>query len=167
MNVFLQKFFILYFELFSFFKSVFSQVQKSFSKVFSFRYSSIFQKLCFLHFELFFFQVQKFFQKRFLLGTDVFSKVFSFRYGLFFFKVETRFLLLQVIFKNVKFSLFKSKFSLYKSTKICSKVPRFAFEQICFFESFSFRYRSLLYKCFFPSFVTFFLLGTELFLPFR
>jgi len=93
----------------------------------------------------------------FLLGTDVFFKsvflgtdVFSFRYRRFFFKVQTCVFLFKVIFKNVKFSLFKS-------TKIFSKVLRFAFEQIVeilnnrfllLFESFSFRYRSFLYKCF-------------------
>ena len=60
----------------------FFQVQKSFSKVFSFMYRSIFQK--FLFFKNSFFQVQKYFSKsvytlfRFflLLGTEVLSSVF-------------------------------------------------------------------------------------------
>ena len=107
---------------------------------FSFRYSRFFQKCFLLGTEVFFKSCVFFIYNFFLLGTEVVfpkafscryrsllgrnffllgTEIFSFRYRRFFFKVQTCFLLFQVIFKNVKFSLFKSNFF------VCSKALRF------------------------------------------
>ena len=90
---------MLQFELFFF------QVQKSLSKLFSFRYRSLFQQCFLLGTEVFFKSIllhfdskAVIFQYLFLLGTEVFSTVFSFRYRSLF---QTCFLLGTEVFFNI------------------------------------------------------------------